>query len=90
MRWATGEIDIVSLDPATQKPSWCVEVKWSDRPANESKQLRHVIAFAKEHHLPGNPLDASACMVTTKTIHEWKTVDGIQIEFVPPAFAPTS
>ena len=36
-RWANGEIDIVSLDPAMQKPSWCVEVKWSDRPANEEK-----------------------------------------------------
>ena len=82
-RWPSGEIDIVSLNPATQKPSWCVEVKWTDRPASDSKQLRHVIAFAKEHHLPGNPLDDSACMVTTKTHHARKTVDGITIEFVP-------
>jgi uncharacterized protein len=82
-RWATGEIDIVALDPATQKPSWCVEVKWSDRPASDSKQLRHVIAFAKEHDLPNNPLDHDAAMVTTKTIHTSKTVDGILIEFVP-------
>jgi predicted AAA+ superfamily ATPase len=82
-RWTSGEIDIVSLDPATQKPSWCVEVKWTDRPASDSKQLRHVIAFSKEHHLPKNPLDDSACMVTTKTHHARKTVDDITIEFVP-------
>lgn len=82
-RWPSGEIDIVSLDPATQKPSWCVEVKWTDRPVNDSKQLRHVIAFSKEHHLPKNPLDDSACMVTTKTHHARKTVDDVTIEFVP-------
>ena len=34
-------------------------------------------------HLPANPLDDSACMVTTKTHHARKTVDGITIEFVP-------
>jgi predicted AAA+ superfamily ATPase len=82
-RWPAGEIDIVSLDPATQKPSWCVEVKWTDRPASDSKQLRHLIAFAKEHQLPVNPRDEGACMVTTKSIHLVKTVDDVAIEFVP-------
>ena len=82
-RWATGEIDIVSLNPTTQKPSWCVEVKWSDRPASDSKQLRHLVAFAKDHGIPVNPLDDSACMVTTKTIHATRAVDGVTIEFVP-------
>jgi predicted AAA+ superfamily ATPase len=82
-RWPTGEIDIVSLDPATQKPSWCVEVKWTDRPASDSKQLRHLIAFAKEHQLPVNPRDTNACMVTTKSIQLVKTVDGVTIGFVP-------
>ncbi len=82
-RWTNGEIDIVSLDPATQKPAWCVEVKWTDRPASDAKQLRHLVAFAKEHRLPVNPLDDSACMVTTKTISAVKTVDGVTIEFVP-------
>lgn len=82
-RWATGEIDIVSLDPATQKPDWCVEVKWTDRPASDSKQLRHVIAFAKEHHFPEDLPGNSAVTVTTKTFHAWKTVDGVTIGFVP-------
>ena len=82
-RWAKGEIDIVCMEPGSQKPLWCVEVKWSDRAANDSKLLRHVIAFAKEHELPGHPPDEVACMVTTRTLHERKTVDGIQIELVP-------
>jgi hypothetical protein len=31
-RWRNeGEVDIVYLNPGTQKPSWIVEVKWSDR-----------------------------------------------------------
>ena len=60
-----------------------MEVKWSDRPGNDPKQLRNLVAFAKEHGIPGNPPDDCASMVTTKTLHQWKTVDGVTIEFVP-------
>jgi hypothetical protein len=31
-RWANGEIDMVFLEQASQKPLWATEVKWSDRP----------------------------------------------------------
>ncbi len=81
-RWATGEVDIVALDSGTQKPIWCVEVKWSDRPAKDPRLLRHVVAFAKEH---GLPLVAGAhpARVTTRTAHAFKTMDGLDIEFVP-------
>ncbi len=39
-----GEVDIVGLNLAKQKPSWAVEVKWSDRyfdNPNELASLRH-------------------------------------------------
>lgn len=43
-----GEIDIVRLD-AFQKPSWCVEVKWSDRVAKRPDQLRNLASFSQLH-----------------------------------------
>lgn len=83
-RWPAGEVDIVALDAATQQPTWSVEVKWSDRPAKDNRLLRHVIAFANEHGLPTIP-GSHAAIVTTRTVHELKTVDGLEIEFVPTA-----
>ncbi len=84
-RWANGEVDIVALDPTTQKPHWCVEVKWTDRPAKDAKLLRHVIAFSKEHKLVGSKINRHAVLVTTKTVHESK-----MLEETPFAFVPTS
>lgn len=82
-RWPQGEVDIVALNAMTQKPSWCVEVKWSDRPAKDSKLLRHVIAFVQEHELEMNDCGEGATLITTKTIHEWKKTQGVQLKLVP-------
>jgi len=82
-RWATGEVDIVSLHPSTQKPHWCVEVKWTDRPAKDAKQVRHVIAFAKEHNFANSPRRRHAAMITTKTVHELRIIEDVSLAFVP-------
>ena len=82
-RWATGEVDMVSLDPSTQKPHWCVEVKWTDRPAKDVKQLRHVVAFAKEHHFANSIRGRHPAMVTTKTVHELRVIEDVPVAFVP-------
>lgn len=82
-RWPQGEVDIVSLHPKTQKPHWCVEVKWTDRPIKDAKLLRHVIAFAQEHHLTTFPNADGSPLITTKTVHERKVFQGIMLEFVP-------
>ena len=82
-RWPTGEVDIVALNPSDQKPVWCVEVKWSDRPANDAKQLRHLLAFAQEHRLITRTPGQDAVLVTTKTIHQLKTIDDVPVAFVP-------
>jgi len=82
-RWPTGEVDIVALNPSDQKPVWCVEVKWSDRPANDAKQLRHLLAFAQEHRLITRTSGQDAVLVTTKTIHQLKTIDDVPVAFVP-------
>ena len=69
--------------PSTQKPHWCVEVKWTDRPAKDSKQIRHVIAFAKEYKFANSARRRHAAMVTTKTVHELRTFDDVSVAFVP-------
>src|SRR5690606_34569366 len=78
-----GEVDIVSLYPSTLKPHWCVEVKWTDRPAKDAKQLRHVLAFAKEHKFANATGRRHAVMITTKTVHELRAIEDVPVAFVP-------
>lgn len=82
-RWPQGEVDIVALDPGTQAPVWCVEVKWSDRPYKDPRQLRHILDFAKAHELQPGPAENSAVLVTSKTIQASREFNGIQVDFVP-------
>jgi uncharacterized protein len=82
-RWKAGrqdlEVDIVSLDPRTQKPRFAVEIKWSDRAPQELNQLRGLRELAAKHPLARQPL------VTTRTVTTQATVDGTTIEFMPVA-----
>ena len=76
-RWDAGEIDIVSIAGENQAPVWVVEVKWSDRPAQDYSLLRHCVEFSKRHpHL-------KSFLVTTKTIDAETTYQGLDIEFKP-------
>ena len=63
-RWTTGrrdsEVDIVNLDKR-QKPRWCVDVTWSDRPVTRLEELRGLAEFASRHP------DAGVA-VTTRTV----------------------
>ena len=47
-----GEVDIVGINEAKQKPQWAVEVKWSNKPfANPSSELKSLEAFMKTNGL---------------------------------------
>ena len=37
-----GEVDMVGIDIAHQKPNWCVEIKWSDRYVNKVSELKKI------------------------------------------------
>ena len=77
-RWPKGEIDMVFLDPATQKPVWATEVKWSDRPAKDTKLLRHLDAFRNKHP------NLESCQVTTRTVQTKKSLSsGLNVIFTP-------
>lgn len=59
-RWKQGstdlEVDLVSLDPRTQKPRLAVEIKWSDSAYDNWSELRGIREFAAGHRLQRNPL----------------------------------
>ncbi len=82
-RWKAGrqdlEVDIVSLDPRTEKPRFAVEIKWSDRIPTALNELRGLHALASKNLLTRMPL------VTTRTHTGKTTLDGIEIEFMPVA-----
>ena len=77
-RWKSGEVDLVMLNNATQKPYWCVEVKWSDLPCNDSRMLKGIVEYMKNNDLTG-------ALVTTKTTSQGGVIDGAAIRFRPSA-----
>lgn len=50
-RWSEGEVDLVRLEPASQRPLWAYDVKWSDRHASRPEELAPLIAFARKNRL---------------------------------------
>ncbi|MEM8954456.1 MAG: ATP-binding protein [Verrucomicrobiota bacterium] len=77
-RWSSGEIDIVHVNPKSQRPHWATEVKWTDRPVKDRKELRHLAYFKKK-----NP-SLDLCEVTTKSIDaEGQLSDDFPVRFIP-------
>jgi len=78
-RWKRGEVDFVSLDPATQRPRFAVEAKWSDRPFDDLREVRGLTTFSEQHSLLRPPL------VTTCTKAGLKRAGKIEVELTPAA-----
>lgn len=74
-RWNNGEVDIVGLD-VKQKPSWAVEVKWSDRYVERPAELKSLIQFCHAN-------DLKNVTVTSRTRFAERHVEGITLNFVP-------
>jgi len=84
-RWKSGrqdrEVDLVRVDPASLRPSWAYEIKWSDRYAlGHSNELKGLIEFARKNRRNHVPIGA-----TSKTITQVTDVDGIEISHFPCA-----
>lgn len=78
-RWATGEVDIVSLNGAEQKPAWAVEVKWSDRPYKSRGEMDNCVEFVKL-----NPKVHQPILITSRTITDLNVEHkGVQFSFQP-------
>lgn len=78
-RWNTGEIDIVHLNGSDQKPTWAVEVKWSDRPYTARSELDNCVEFVSR-----NPRVLQPLLVTSKTVTDAEVVyKGVAFAFRP-------
>lgn len=81
-RWkmgrSEGEVDIVLLDSKLFKPQWCVEIKWSNRYVEKPQELNSLIFFCRQNNF-------KSTLVTTIDISDNKTIEGINITYVPAA-----
>lgn len=73
-----GEVDIVGIDVARQKPQWAVEIKWSDRYAEKPGELESLLWY-----MPNNKL--TDAIVTTQTLTNTTTLDSVVLHFMPAA-----
>ncbi|WP_083852489.1 DUF932 domain-containing protein [Galbibacter marinus] len=81
-RWkmgrSEGEVDIVLLDNKLFQPQWCVEIKWSNRYFEKPQELKSLIYFCNQNNF-------SASLVTTIDILDNKTIEDINLTYVPAA-----
>ena len=74
-----GEVDIVGINEAKQKPEWAVEVKWTDKPfANPTSELKSLETFMKTNGL-------TYAMVTSMTETGKKEMVYGLLHFIPAA-----
>ena len=73
-----GEVDMVGIDIAHQKPNWCVEIKWSDRYVNKVSELKSLLSFLEKNKL-------SSSIVTSISAYTKKEQEGKRLYFMPSA-----
>jgi predicted AAA+ superfamily ATPase len=83
-RWKSGrqdrEIDLVRVDPATLRPAWAYEIKWSDRFVDHPGELKGLIEFANK-----NPRHLVSVGASTRSKTAETMVDGVMIRHFPCA-----
>ena len=65
-RWKNGEVDLVTMD--TAGITMAVEIKWSDRPLENSSEIKGLLDFAEEHKLDGFNNDLVCCTLSKSDI----------------------
>lgn len=73
-----GEVDIVGMDIAKQKPNWAVEVKWTDRYLERPNELSSLKYFIEKN-------DMKCAMVTSISRFESRELEAKKILFIPTA-----
>jgi uncharacterized protein len=77
-RWADGEVDIVRLHPATQKPTWAYDIKWSDRVLDRPEEAQAIVSLARSAGL-------RHVGVSAMTAHGTVPTEGVTIRVFPTA-----
>lgn len=75
-RWKTGEVDIVGLTQDKLKPSWAVEIKWSNRFHEKPSALKSLSKFLVKNKL-------NRAIVTTIDITDEKEFSDYTLDYMP-------
>ena len=73
-----GEVDLVGINDALQKPYWAVEIKWSDRFFDKPSELSSLQFFMEKNHLP-------QALVTSISKGGTKNMNFGTLHFIPSA-----
>jgi predicted AAA+ superfamily ATPase len=77
-RWRDGEVDMVYLQPAAQKPAWIGEIKWSDRISRgHDDEVKSLTALLRRH------ATIKDCFCTTRTFSGGKVLEGRDTWILP-------
>jgi predicted AAA+ superfamily ATPase len=79
-RWNGGEVDMVYLDKALQKPYWAGEIKWSDRIHDDSSRMLRNIRY-----LQGRNKAMKSAFITSRTVSSSAKVGDITARIIPSA-----
>lgn len=74
-RFKSGEVDFVSLNQF-QKPVWALEIKWSNKAAQDFQDLKAVHQFSLQNKL-------KTILITTRSVSAQQEKDGINYWFMP-------
>ncbi|WP_245153418.1 ATP-binding protein [Chlorobaculum sp. 24CR] len=77
-RWPKGEVDLVELNKHSFKPSWAVEIKWSNHCFERPSELKSLLSFCQTNKL-------KEALVTTIDKQGTRECDSIKLNFVPAA-----
>ncbi len=76
-RWGKGEVDLVAIAPGQQRPIRAIEIKWSDRAAeNPRDELAGLLAFCKANGL-------CEARIETRSVSATIDCDGVSLYFAP-------
>ena len=73
-----GEVDIVGLNIARQKPDWAVEIKWTDRFFDHPNELVSLKYFMEKNKM-------SYALVTSISKSGSIKIDNLALQFIPVA-----
>ena len=71
-----GEVDIVGMNIAQQKPFWAVEIKWTDRYTEHPEELSSLLYFMPQTSL-------TQALVTSKTVTTRHKMSMGILQFIP-------
>lgn len=82
-RWREGEVDVVFLASATERPAWIGEIKWSDRIATHGFEELRALQTLQENH----PKSIGDAFFTTRSVVDWEkyNLNGLPVKVVPTA-----